>query len=97
MVFAWYVCFATANDFNTGRASYATLAGCIMDPSWKAVSQGLYNDTSMDWFHNWMIWWVVASTLCFLFGLVVLLWVMSALGKLKARRGTANVHGGVHL
>ena len=85
MVFAWYVCMSTKNDYNKGRATYVLLSACILDPAWKAVPASLWASTSLDWFHNWMIWWVVATTLLFLFGVAVLLYVMSALGKLKAR------------
>ena len=82
MVFAWYMCFATSNDHEASRARFSQLGGCIQDPAWAGVARGLYTNTSMDWFHNWMIWWVVATTLAFLVGAIALCYVLSALAKL---------------
>lgn len=97
MVFCWYICFSIKNDFNTFRATFATWAGCIVNPQpatngaksgWGALMTTLHTESSLDNFHNWMIFWTVFTSLLFVFGLLMLFKGLKTFAKIGSGYGS---------
>jgi hypothetical protein len=98
MVFCWYICFSIKNDFNTFRATFATWAGCIVNPQaadvaspvtgWRLLMDTLHTESSLDNFHNWMIFWTVFTSLLFVFGLLALLKGLKTFARIGAGYGS---------
>jgi hypothetical protein len=71
MIICWVVLFRSKNDFVAQRTELNELSGCITDPNWKVLPALLYSKTNLDSLHNWMIVWVVFTTLAQLGGIFV--------------------------
>jgi len=76
MVFAWYCNESTKVKVGGARDEFVGLSKCILDPTWKKLPTAMHTATSLANFHYWMDWWVTASSLLFLGGLILLCYVM---------------------
>jgi hypothetical protein len=103
MVFCWYICFSIKNDFNTFRATFATWAGCIVNPQpltngaksgWGTLMTTLHAESSLDNFHNWMIFWTVFTSLLFVFGLLMLFKGLKTFAKIGLGYGSVVTTNG---
>lgn len=93
MIICWVVLFRSKNDFVAQRTELNELAGCITDPNWKVLPTLLYSKTNLDSLHNWMIVWVVLTTLAWLGGLAVIMREGKILKALK-KGGRGYAAGG---
>jgi hypothetical protein len=71
MIYCWMICWGTGNTYNVERAKFNTVKDCIADPTWAKLPNELYTNTSMDSFHNWMIFWTVLTVAGLIVGIVV--------------------------
>ena len=83
--YSFYMMWDLNSSYSGVRAQFLGLKGCILDNNWKRVPTGLYTNTNMESFHNWMIAWTALLGAALFFGLILLCYVMSQLGKERRR------------